>query len=108
MEPLTTHIQPGDPPVLHVRGEIDMATAEAFDLALRGALAADERLVIDMAGVDFVGAAGLRVLQLAAAERNGAGPLRIVHAPLVAKLLDLVDLTDVPGLDVEGARVARG
>src|SRR5262245_28877773 len=89
---LSTHLVEGVPPVLHVSGELDMTTAELLDTALKQALAGDPSVIVDMAEVTFVDAAGLRVILQTAQTRNGAGPLVLVNASRVAWLLKLVGL----------------
>lgn len=49
-------------PVVRVRGDIDLATAEAFAAAVDRALSRSSRLVIDLSEVGFVGSTGLSVL----------------------------------------------
>jgi anti-anti-sigma factor len=63
---------------------------------LEKALSADPTVVIDMAGVTFFDAAGVRVLLQVAAARNGAGPLTLLNAPRVKRVLDIVGLSDLP------------
>lgn len=96
MELLKTEFVPGDPSVLQVDGEIDVATAEQLRNALERAFSTDVRAVIDMAGVTFFDAAGLRVVLQIASARNGAGPITLVNARRVAHVLELVALSDLP------------
>jgi anti-anti-sigma factor len=97
---LSLDLVDGSPPVLHVRGDIDIANAEDFAAGLKDALSRDATLVIDMAQLTFIDVAGLRVILRTAACRNGAGPLTLVNAPRVAWLLELVGLGDTPSLDI--------
>lgn len=90
MELLSTDLAAGSPPVLHVRGEVDMATADQLRSALKNAMSADPAVVVDMQDVSFIDLSGVRVLLEVAASRNGEGPLHLVHAPSVARLLDLI------------------
>jgi len=109
MDGLSTHLVEGPPPVLHVGGELDMTTAGLLDAALRRAMAGDPAVVVDMAEVTFVDAAGLRVILQAAESRNGDGPLILVNAPRVAWLLKLVGLDGLPSVDVsDGAQWHAG
>ena len=94
MNGLSTIIAEGSPPVLHVRGELDMATADALRFALKRALTDDPAVLIDMSDVTFVDVAGVRVILEAAARRNGDGPLRLIHAERVAWLLELIGLDE--------------
>jgi anti-sigma B factor antagonist len=95
MEFLRIRAAEGDPPVLQVDGEIDMSTADELRTALEKALAADPTVVVDMAGVTFCDAAGLQVVLQTAASLNGAGPLTLLNAAPVKRLLDILRLTDV-------------
>jgi anti-anti-sigma factor len=83
-------IADGSPPVLRVGGEIDIANVEEFRELLSAALASDPTLSVDLAGVTFIDAAGLRVILRAAETLNGFGPLTVVGPARVARLLGLV------------------
>ena len=108
MELLKTELVQGDPPVLQVAGEIDLATAGALRTALEEAVATDPRVVVDMAGVTFLDVTGLRAVLQVAASRNGAGPLTLLHAPRIAWLLELVGLSDLSSIVIaEAAEVAE-
>jgi anti-anti-sigma factor len=100
MELLRTYVLEDEPPVLHVEGEIDISTAADLRTALERAMAADPKVVVDMAGVTFCDAAGVRVVLQAAANLNGAGPLRLLNASRVKRLLDLVGLDGTSCLDI--------
>jgi anti-anti-sigma factor len=55
--------QHGDVTVVHIAGEVDMATEPAVSKAVMDALGGSSSLVIvDLAGVTFFGATGLKVL----------------------------------------------
>ena len=77
---------------LNVSGEVDIANAQTLDAQLRAAevLPADA-LHVDLSGVEFMDAAGLRVV-LHATERASAG--RELHliavSPFVERLLNLL------------------
>src|SRR5262249_18340976 len=102
---LSIHLAEGSPPVLYVGGELDMTTADELRTALAQALAVDPSVIVDMAGVGFVDAAGLRVILQTASTRNGDGPLVLVNAARVAWLLKLVGLEDLPSIDVRGGEL---
>ena len=88
------------PRVLRIDGEIDMATVDQLRAALGRALADDPTTVVDLGGVTFLGAEGMRVFLGAASELNGSGPLRFVHAQRLAWLLDLVGLNTVTTVEI--------
>lgn len=93
------------PAVLHVGGELDIATAPQLRSALTAAMGDGRVVQIDFAELDFIDAAGMRALLEAAEGLNGSGPLTIVNGERVARLLALVGLSGVPSLDLreEGA-----
>jgi anti-anti-sigma factor len=98
---LTIDLEPGSPPHLYLRGEIDMSSSEQLTAALTDALAADPDLVLDLAGVTFIDLIGLRAIVDAAQSLNGQRPLRIVNAPRVAKLLALVYPSGLPSVAIQ-------
>ena len=101
MELLKTEMIDGcSPPVLAVKGEIDMATSGQLRTALAQAISVDPHVVVDMAGVAFIDVMGLRVVLEAADKLNGDGPLKIFNAPLVERLLAAVGLDDVTSIEV--------
>lgn len=107
MELLKTDLLQGDPPVLQIDGEIDVSTIEQLRLALEEARSNDPRFVVDMAGVTFFDATGVRVLLQAAAARNGAGPLVLLNASQVSRVLEWVGLNDLTSISMPEAVDAR-
>ena len=67
----------GETVVLSPRGRVDHASAEEFKTALAPHLArcarARDHVVLDLAGVDYISSAGLRVLMLAAKQAKAQG-----------------------------------
>lgn len=100
MELLKVEFVPGDPPLLHVDGEVDLSTADQLRTALERALSTNPNVAIDMAGVTFVDACGLRVVLQVAASRNGSGPLLLVNAARIERILDLVGLSELPSIEI--------
>ena len=98
MELLKIEFVRGEPSVLRVQGEADCSTADQLREALNEAQSDDPTVVIDMAGVTFIDAAGLRVVLETAESRNGVGPLTLVNASRVAWLLEVVGLSDLPSI----------
>jgi len=97
------------PPALRLAGEIDMATAGQLAAALGQALAAHANVVVDMAEVTFIDAAGLRAIVEAAESLDGRAPLILVNARRVARLLDLVGLSGLATIAIrDGGDHANG
>jgi anti-anti-sigma factor len=98
-EPITvTQSDLGQVAIVHVSGEIDMATSETMAERVLGRLA--ERpptLVIDLSGVEFLGSAGLSVLIEASQQaEQGATTLRIIAtAPPALRPLEISGLLDI-------------
>jgi anti-anti-sigma factor len=89
---------------LRIEGEIDIATAEELRDVLARVLGDTPTTVVDLAGVSFLGVAGVRVLLGAAKAVNGSGPLRFVNAQRLAWLLDLVGPKTVESIEICDAR----
>ena len=85
----------GSAEVVVVRGEIDLATADAVRADLRGAAERAETVVLDLREVAFMDTQGLTVVIEAprAAENNGTR-FAITRAPNhVHRLFDMIGLT---------------
>ena len=83
-----SEIAPGGAHVVHVSGELDLATAPLLEEAL--ADVSGEKLVIDLSGCTFLDSAGIRTLVAATRDRSGARRLRIVTAdPGIVRLLEI-------------------
>jgi anti-sigma B factor antagonist len=77
---------------LYVRGELDLATASGLEEALLDSARNDPaRLVVDLAEVPFMDAAGLRVLIAAQRRQSEAGGDLVIGRPSrqVARLLEV-------------------
>ena len=84
--------------VVHLAGELDMATAERALEALRGTdLRAARSLVVDLADVSFCDSSGLRLLlhlRQAMVEHGGGFDAVGAHG-IVASTIDVTGLTEV-------------
>jgi anti-anti-sigma factor len=89
------HARFADVVVLSPRGRVDHATAEELRTALAPHLtrcaAGQDHVVLDLAGVDYISSAGLRVLMLAAKQARAQGGFLAVAAvqPLVQEILEI-------------------
>lgn len=77
-----------------VAGEIDIATAAQLRDRLAGPADSGQHVIVDLGGVGFIDAAGLRVLASAAAQAaDRGGSLRLAAArPWVRRVLTLTAL----------------
>lgn len=84
-----------DTVVVCPQGRIDHASAEAFKAALGPSVSAcgagRDRLVIDMAGVEYISSVGLRVLMLASKQTKAQGaPLAVCELqPVVREIFEI-------------------
>ena len=85
--------------VLAVKGRVDHSTAEMLKSALAPHLgrcaAGRDHLVLDLAGVDYISSAGLRVLMLAAKQATAQQGFLALAAvqPLVHEILEISKFT---------------
>jgi anti-anti-sigma factor len=96
------------PPVLVVEGEIDLANADELRALLDRTLRDVPELTVDLGGVRFLGAAGVRVFLGAAARLNGTGPLRIVNGGRLAWVLALVGLDGLDTIEILDGEIVDG
>jgi anti-sigma B factor antagonist len=86
------------PPVIAVRGEIDVATAPQLRECLHGVVARGEStIVLDLLGVTFLDSTALGVLVGALKRcRESGGDLHVVVAdPRIMKIFEITGLTNV-------------
>lgn len=82
--------------IIRVTGDLDAHTAPRLDDVVRGLIdAGAERIVVDMAAVEFVDSSGLRSLIRARAD-GADGREVVVHNPSAAtlRLLDVTGMTE--------------
>src|SRR5690348_11358083 len=88
-----------DATVLTVSGELDMASSPRLAYALSRLHPTPRALIVDLAGLEFIDATGLRVLLQAREQTEAAGVrLTVVNAsPGVRRLLKLTGTTELLG-----------
>ena len=97
----------GDVLVLEVIGRVGAASAATFSEAVARGFGRGERLVVDLAGVDYVSSAGLRALEVAARPggRNGGSPRILVVCAVPEPVRIALDLAGLLSrLHIEGSR----
>jgi anti-sigma B factor antagonist len=88
--------RPGEPRVVIVRGEVDLATAPELEACVQEAFAGASAVVLDLEALTFIDSSGLRVLvALSNGARAGGARLHLRNVPRHAqRVLDLTGLAD--------------
>ena len=85
-------------------GRIDQSNADAFQHALTPHLArctgGEDRLIVDLSGLEYISSAGLRVLMLAAKQSKAQGGTLLLTGlqPLVQEIFEISRFTMVFGI----------
>ena len=80
-----------------------MASASTLRDALEPVVEAQRGLVLDVGELTFIDSSGLRALVQLSSQMNGSAPLVLSQVPpSVRRLLDVVGLEAIPGIEVEG------
>ena len=85
-------------------GRIDQSSADAFQEALTPHLArctgGEDRLIVDLSGLEYISSAGLRVLMLAAKQSKAQGGTLLLTGlqPLVQEIFEISRFTMVFGI----------
>ena len=95
--------QTGDGTVIHVRGEIDVATCERLRDAIEPHLGPEQKLILDFSEVDFMDSACLRVLIQARGALTADGGSLILRNPSDAarRLLTAAQAEDLLHADAD-------
>ena len=96
--------------VLQLKGRLDTNTSTQFDRHCSERVGLEDRVAIDLAGVDYVSSAGLRVfLMLAKKLQKGGGKLVLCGlAPAVREVFDIAGFSRILDLaDDREAALAR-
>ncbi|MBQ7168895.1 MAG: STAS domain-containing protein [Synergistaceae bacterium] len=81
----------GDTLTISLEGRLDTTTAPQLEAEVKGGLDGVKDLVFDMAALEFVSSAGLRVLLLAQKAMNKQGSMKIRN--LIPGVLKVFDVT---------------
>ena len=84
--------QAGAAPVLAIKGRLDGATAGALDERLAETVGVSAVTIVDMAGLDYVSSAGLRIL-LKAAKQAKARSAKLLLCALHPNVREVFDIS---------------
>ena len=95
--------QTGEATVIHVGGEIDIATCERLRDALEPHLGPRQSVILDLSGVEFIDSSGLHVLEQARGTLTADGGSLVLRNPSKAahRLLTVVQTEDLLETDAD-------
>jgi anti-anti-sigma factor len=92
--------------MIQLRGELDLANADAVEAALDEALGeGDGHVIVDMTELAFIDSTGIALLVAALNRDSGGGRLRFVNsrAPAVTKVLEMTGVAErLPFVEASG------
>jgi anti-anti-sigma factor len=94
--------------VLHVRGEMDLATAHILDESLKPIAGNGRHIILDMSELRYIDGSGLRFL-FSALQRSRANGKKVLVAgasPVIRRLMEIVNL-DMPVLPTLADAIER-
>lgn len=86
--------------ILRITGRLDTITAPALDKTIQQDLVGADSLVLDMAGLEYISSAGLRVLLNAQKKQQKAGGMKLISVrDEVMEVLEMTGFADI--LEIE-------
>jgi anti-anti-sigma factor len=91
--------------LLHLEGRLDTATSPQFDLAVQPHTQGATRLLIDLAQVNYVSSAGLRVFLMTAKKLQKTGGSLVICAmsPAVREVFDIAGFSRMLRIEADQA-----
>lgn len=90
----------GDKLTFVIEGHIDTVTAPEFDAEVKKELPGVTHFVLDLAAVDYISSAGLRVILAASKVMAKQGSMNIVNTPKnIKELFDLTGFSEVLNIE---------
>jgi anti-anti-sigma factor len=80
--------------VIHVSGEVDLATGHIFNKALNSAIAARRPIIVDFSATKYIDSSGIQVL-LDAKERHQQTPAVAALAPTPKRVFEIIEIHKV-------------
>ena len=79
-----------------LEGRLDTVTSPELEAELARSLGGAQTLTLDLAALEYISSAGLRVLLGAHKEMSARGGLRLIHvSEIVREVLEITGLTDI-------------
>ena len=86
----------GTAAVYKLTGRLDTVTAPQLEAELEGSLAGVKELTLDLAALEYVSSAGLRVILKAQKAMNTKGTMKLIHVnENIMEVFDITGFTDI-------------
>ena len=86
----------GDTLTIAPEGRLDTVTSPELEKAVKGSLDGVTELIFDLAGLEYISSAGLRVLLSSQKIMNGKGSMKVIHAnEMIAEVFEITGFTDI-------------
>ena len=90
------HTKNGNALTVALEGRLDTMTAPELETFLKDALADVEELTVDLAKLDYISSAGLRVLLATQKTMNRQGSMKVLHAnEMILEIFEVTGFTDI-------------
>ena len=77
--------------IIEIVGRLDTTTAPALDKAINEEIGDTKNLVLDVAGMEYISSAGLRVLLGAQKKMQKLGSMKVIH--VCEEVMDVFEMT---------------
>ncbi len=82
--------------IMALQGRLDTTTAPELEAALKPALNGVTSLILDLAGLEYISSAGLRVLLSAQKVMNRQGEMKVAHAnEAIMEIFEVTGFVDI-------------
>lgn len=97
-----TKTQNGNSLCLALEGRLDTNTAPELETSIKNSIDGTEKLTIDMAALDYLSSAGLRVLLGAQKIMNKQGSMRVTHVnDTIMEIFEVTGFADILTIEKE-------
>lgn len=97
-----TKTQNGNSLCLALEGRLDTNTAPELETSIKNSIDGTEELTIDMAALDYLSSAGLRVLLGAQKIMNKQGSMRVTHVnDTIMEIFEVTGFADILTIEKE-------
>ena len=86
----------GDTLTIAPEGRLDTVTSPELEKAVKGSLDGVTELIFDLAGLEYISSAGLRVLLSTQKIMNSKGSMKVIHVnEMIAEVFEITGFTDI-------------